>query len=436
MFIQLRRVVYLLVLLQTSVCVVRAEDDAGHGKAVGSLKEWADEAEGRFARGKGYHEVWGTTVNACIKRANVAWDIASGTKEIVAEIINERAKEYPLRDHLLSLVKRATSEVNKNVSVLNEAANAVEDARNLDRMSEDAIMKMRETLESQNKSRNQNTEVLERVDEEKRSVEQDALIRRTRRVYNDMNEVYQKLLVIRRRSHACAREVSNGVIATKNRMLRALYLFGGVKEKLKIAPEEFGEEVTKYNKTLLELLRDELVEIDSLKRDGSKEYVVGRASAKATAGAASDKVVKKKKSDTKKLEAEVTAAQEKEKESLERKKKEEEKEVRRLHEERQRELERKKAEDEERKAAEERLKVQERKKAEEEKKKIKEEEARKAKEEEARKAKEERAKQELERKAREEMEKKKKKKDGSSPALVHSPLLLLLPLVLCCTLVC
>ncbi|ORC86480.1 uncharacterized protein TM35_000281960, partial [Trypanosoma theileri] len=385
-----------------------------------SLKEWVNKSEGYLAEGKGYQEVWGTTVETCNSRANAARDVASGTKEIVTEVIIERAKMNPLRDHLLRLMKKATGEVKKNVSVLNGAADAVEEARYLDRISALAMMNMRVMLENRNDSRKQHTEVLEGVDEKKRSVEREALIKRSKRVYKELNEVYHHLLVIKRRSHACAREVSNGVIATKNRILRAWELFDAVKNQFAKKDEEYEEDLKKFGDAIGESLREELVRVtyfNNKKKTDEVLFVVGRTSASAIAGAAPPHEAKKRTTDKAKLAEKVAATKKNEKERLEREKVEEEKVLRNLREERQRELERKRAEEEKKKATEERRKEQERKKPEEEKKK---------------------GKQELERKAKEEMEKKKKQKDGSiGPVLMHSPFLLLVLLcVLGCTVVC
>ncbi|ORC86475.1 uncharacterized protein TM35_000281910 [Trypanosoma theileri] len=424
MFIQLRRVVYLLVLLQCCVCVTYAEESSSNrvSEAEQFLKEWVNKSEGYLAEGKAYQEVWGTTVETCNSRANDARDVASGTKEIVTEIIIERAKMNPLRDHLLRLVKKATGEVKKNVSVLNGAADAVEEARYLDRISALAMMNMRDMLENQNESRKHHTEVLEGVDEDKRSVEQEALIKRSKRVHDEMNKVYHHLLVIKRRSHACAKEVSNGVIATKNRIIRACDLFWAVGSQFKIDSEEYRKEVDKFVEAIRESLGDEVVDADyNTAVEKRRLAIVGRTSASAFAGAAPPHKTTKRTIDKAKLTEKVAATKKNEKESLEREKREEERELRNLHEERQRERERKKANEEENKAAEERRKEQERNKAEEEKKKIKENEG----------------KQELERKAKEEMEKKKKKDGSSCPTLVHSPILFfLLMCVLGFALVC
>ncbi|ORC81349.1 uncharacterized protein TM35_001191000 [Trypanosoma theileri] len=447
MFVQLRRLVYLLVLLQCCMCVTHAEEDAVQKKAEQFLEKWVSEWEEPLVEGKGYKEVWNATVESCITNAKAARKVADRVDNLRKYIVEQRLRrdkglwsEGAVRDKFVKLVKEAAEEVEKDLNVLQDAGVRVEEARYLVRMGGDAIDKMKVVWENRNNSRKQHTEVLKGVDEEKRSVAQGALIKRSKRVYDDMNQTYHELLVIKRRSIACAKELSNGVIVTKNKIYTAGKLMEEEKGRIPDEKMGYGVAVKKFAEAVKKSLGEELVRVtyfnNKTKADGEM-FVVGRTSASAFAGAVKHHETKRTAANKTKLEAEVAAAREKARENMVRKKEEEEQEVRSLHEEKQRERERKKAEEEEkrrkeqeRKDAEERRKEQERKKAEEEVKRAKEA---------ARKAKEEQAKQELEKKAKEEMEKKKKKKDGSSsPALMHSPLLLLLVLmcVLGCTLVC
>ncbi|ORC90254.1 uncharacterized protein TM35_000093040 [Trypanosoma theileri] len=440
MFVQLRRVVYLLVLLQCCACVVHADDDAEKKSAVNFLKGWIEGAEKHLGEGRSYQDLWDTTVVTCAKKADEAKKVAEKTIKLVDGIVAEE-KNHPggffkpsVSEELANLVENASREVEENSRVFREAMDTVEKARKLVLWSSGAMQNMQDMLETQNNSRVYYTGVLKGIPEDNRTEEQELLIERSERIYNEINGVYQHLLVISKRSIACSRETNQRVMETKNKMHKAVKLFEGMKEKFDMRTGDVEGNVREYDEAVRESLKDDLKK-EPAHEETSKD-IVGRAS-ESTIGGASPLATKNRTVDTTDLKEKLEEEKKKEEERLEQKKKEEEQEVKKRIEERKMAAERRRKEEERQKqaaaaaAAAEAQRVKE-----EEERKEREKQAQKVREEKAKRDAEEKARLEAERKAREEEAKKKKKDGSSSPALVHSSLILLVLSVLGCTLVC
>ncbi|ORC84638.1 uncharacterized protein TM35_000432060 [Trypanosoma theileri] len=451
MFVHLRRLVYLLVLLQCCVCVVRA-DDAEKTTAVNFLTKWADESEKHLAEGKSYQLVWNTTVGFCDERADKARKAAEKTEKLVEGIAAEKNKQkganvtgknLPVSPELVQLVENVSAELDNDMRVFGEAMGTVEKARNLVTWSSGAIQNMQDKLVSQNGHRVHYTGVLEEVPEDKRTEEQQLLIERSKRVYKEMDEVYQHLQVIKKKSVACTRETNQLVMETKNKMLRTKELFEGLKQHVEVKSKGVEEKVNLYDQEVKKSLEKELPEDVTFEQAKGKEVMVGRAS-NSTIGGAATLARENRTVETTELWEKLGAEKIKEEGRLKQKKVEEERELKKRIEERKLAAERRRQEEEWQKqaAAAEAQRVrkeQERKKREEQAKKERDEKAKREAEEEAKRA-AEKLRQEAAQKAKEEAEKTKKdknKKDGSSsPALMHGSLILLVLSVLGYTLVC
>ncbi|ORC85360.1 uncharacterized protein TM35_000351040 [Trypanosoma theileri] len=456
MFIQLRRVVYLLVLLQCCTCVVRADfnekdpatclNDTDFRVAERQFNGTLHESDRIFLEGEACLKLWKDKVDDC--NAYVRDYRAAAHK--VTEVVSEIAAKNPSKDQcgtvVADLVQQAKVRVDEFKRVAARSSDKVELARNTKTICISSavgnllavVPKIEEAM----------VHYKSYLDDVKYKVcKTDWRTKRVQEVeanHTKMKEVHKQLVEVMPEKHQLCR-VDGGSVAPVDEVKAALKTFqtvcGKGLEGVEVNPVKEASGIWNYTKgdshkvAVIRVVDGKVVEGADKERpltETENETFMVRVMGNGKVPEMKEANVRKIKEDF--VTAKKAVVVEREQAEQRRLEEEREKEARRKQEEEQRRL---LAAEQARKAKEE----QDKKKSEEQAKRERDENGKKdaevkAKEEEAKRVAEEarKAKEEAKRVAAEEA---KKKKDGSvSPALVHSSLILLVLSVLGCTLVC
>ncbi|ORC82113.1 uncharacterized protein TM35_000971010 [Trypanosoma theileri] len=459
MFVQLRGVVYLLVLLHCCVYVAYAVPtegaNGGDGGADGdgtvvertehdevvaaenTAEAWMKKVSEYLAAGKGYSSVWEGIVNSSNESSKLAKSTALEFKKLVEEVESKTAGKgdatHKLEDGEKDKIEELVQKVKKAVD---NTSSYVEDtlwAKQMGSLSRDTWV---DAVNRFNQSRLYYLSKLAEPNKTYWTREKIKLARISNKTYHELETItvkYGKLDGLSTRSVIDGRE---RIEETKKTMEGVKLQLEGIKKKLKDDEAKIGGIVESVSKVV-----ESCTNVEKVTGDWIKNRKLPKKK----------NVVAKMEAERKRMEPLITAEIKAEEERMVQEEQAKRDEAARLERERQEKLE-----EEQRLAKEQERLAQE---EQERKKKAEEEEAERRKADEKR-AQEEKAKQDRERKdadekAREALEKKEKeqleraaeetkkkteaaKKNDSSlgPALMHSPLQLLLLCVLGCTLVC
>ncbi|ORC91893.1 uncharacterized protein TM35_000041070 [Trypanosoma theileri] len=461
MFVQLRGVVYLLVLLQFCVCVCLAGVSGAKSEveqAEGGLKRWLEDVEKQLPGAKSCQNVWEEHNKKYKEQADRVVNLTKEMEEIVRktkelgkkwEPSGSSVAEQADAEEMIAFVDTVSKNVSENKKVIAAARLTVEEARKL--VDCTTFLGNLEDLITDNKKENLNYWKGELEEEIKKSLtieRQESireLIRKSKETEDDVGKLVDKLRLNKVRSAGYSREVIMNLGNATDAVQTAVEKFESLKEEVEKKKSGFKEKVDELRKTRVSVTaRRQISTVEpKVSSNESGEYPAKEVEWKATAGGSSGASPVTGASgreygvplNTNEIVQKLNEEVEKEKKILEQKKIEEKKA---LEEKIKAEIRRKEEEERARLAAEEERAAKERARVAEEEKKAAEEKARqdeeRARMEAEKKAKEEKARLEAERLAKEKA--KQKKKDGSSPALVHSSLILLVLSVLGCTLVC
>ncbi|ORC91920.1 uncharacterized protein TM35_000041340 [Trypanosoma theileri] len=433
MFVQLRRVVYLLVLLQCCVCVAYAtseidDEEREIRRSVRVLKASLERTDSLYAKGRSCLSVYEKEIQFCnesslnaVKEAENAVEVITtmkGKTDVLVKegdkfVESERLVKYA--EETLQNTKKAVDDATRFVEIVSQTKKAcVVDGYNMEHEAE-RLKDHYTALLYQLKDKKETEEKKERMELVERGKERhDELYK----LMNSTGEVIIRVAEVR----PMAMEKTKLAAQAMSRSIADLLWI--IKELKNVVPAaEDGENqnwVNQSEKKIKEIVREvHAANPEKTRGEAIAEIRVALEEKKKE----EDSLIKEEWVDKeKKIKERVERESNERKAEEERRRKEEE--ARRAEEEKKRRAEEEKAKQEaERKAREEEAK---RVAAEMAKERVKEEEARRVAAEMARE------------RAKEEAEKAKKKKDGgSSPALVRGPLLLIvLVCVLGCTLVC
>ncbi|ORC82527.1 uncharacterized protein TM35_000881060 [Trypanosoma theileri] len=465
MFVQLRGVVYLLIILQCCVCVVSAEVTEEDGKDyVNFMNRWIANVERELPGAKSCKTV-GEKHNAdykeqaenALKLATEMVNMSNRTKYLMGIHKNKTANDEGInvKEELVKQMGALQKKVEESRDIVTKARATLEEARELAGCK--TILHNLEFLMTDRQEENLNVSLgeLEKLNKAVDSHDWRVLINRTRSRENETKWLIQGLKVVTKRSTGYSVDVAKGLGDAAAAVERAVEWFKAVESEVGI--DQYAEKVRELEtKTEQAKWREKLDEPDKeadivkgsnetttkelkwtkKKEAGDRAVTVTGAKVREYTGKTglgdyvdlmNQELEKERKALTQKKNKEERDFEEMKQEEIRRKEEErraEEKRVRRAKEEKAR-LEREAAEKKVREEKERRERAEAVKLAEERKKQEK-----LAEEEKARKA-----KKEAER-AAEEANKAKKKDGSNSPAMKHSPLLLLLLCVMGCTLVC
>ncbi|ORC83566.1 uncharacterized protein TM35_000651280 [Trypanosoma theileri] len=464
MFIQLRRVVYLLVLLHFCTCVGFADDDdkkKNGEKHAEKMVDWLNKVDVQYPGAKTCQRVGDSNNEKYAEIATKVWKVADDLKQsadkarkLVKELNeSDEGRHGDIARQLNEHVDVVTTRVEESKEVIAAAREAREEARVL--VGCTVFLGNLQDLRSENKKEALKywTRELEEKNKELKLLEWGDLINRTRAKEAEVDMLVQNLTFSISRSRGISNEVAQSLAKAVAAAEEAVDRFEKVKENVNVSNTrgDYGPKVEKLknemNTTMgvkeKKMIPDKDPSVNlvnggdiTTKEAKWKDTVELNVGASPVTGALVREHPKKGKDST--IAKELNRVLEEEKENLKNKKIEEKKafeemkraEIRRKEEERRAEAERK------RRAEEEKARLE----REKQEKKAREEKARQERAEEERKKREKLAEEEKERKAKEDAERAKnakKKKDNSVRlALMHSPLLLLLLCFLGCTVVC
>ncbi|ORC85782.1 uncharacterized protein TM35_000332390 [Trypanosoma theileri] len=460
-FVQLRRVVYVLVLLQLCACVVCADDtEKKEGeKHAEKIKEWLKKVDEQVPGATACQKVGERNNEKYADVATNVWNIAKEVKEsanTTRDLVKRVDEGDEVKRKLNEQVGVVSEKVKKSKEVIATARSALQEARVL--VGCTAFLGNLRDLRSE-KSKNDLKFYTDDLEEKNRKfdrLEWGDLINRTRKTEREVDLLVQNLTFSLKRSRGISNEVARSLGDALSAAEEAVRRFENVREKVNKTHRDYDQKVEEIKSemvTAMPVIGDKKITkaVPSLipekegenatKEVGWKETTDANVGASPVTGARvreyPDQV------NASKIVNELNRVLEEEKENLKQKKMEEQKafeekkkaEIRRKEEERR-------AEEKVRRAKEEKarqVREEQEKKAREEKARREKAEAEKLAEEKKRKQ-EKQAEEEKARKAKEGAERAKNaknKKDGSVRlALMHSPLLLLLLCLLGCTLVC
>ncbi|ORC82350.1 transglutaminase [Trypanosoma theileri] len=462
MFDQLRRVVYLLVLLQFCACVVRATDGSGGEAPVEAVVErtehdemvaaenvtaaWIEKAYELLVQGRVCMTVWDGAVDSLNGSSQLVETRAEEVKDFVKMATAEEVKK------LEEMVLEVGKEVNTTKSSIPYVRRAGVLCEGPQESLEDAENRFNQSV------RSYLNEKAAKTNRTYWTLEKELLAEKSNKTYGKVVAVTGRYKELRGRSHVIEFHVQRRVEAAKQSMKEAKNKLVAIKvgepiEKKGEDIKKIEDQIQQIEKTIEEIVKD--VGARKRRKDPKANAMDGKV--KNAVDEAKKQIATEREEDEKKLAEEVKAEREREAEDRrkqEQAQREREAEERRAQEQaqRDREAEERRAQEqaqrdreaEERRAQEQaqRDREAEERRAQEQAQRDREAEERRAqekaqKEEEVREKKD---KEEQQRRVAEEAkraaEKVTKKKDGSSPALVHSPLLLILLCLLGCTLVC
>ncbi|ORC81345.1 uncharacterized protein TM35_001201070 [Trypanosoma theileri] len=445
MFIQLRRLVYLLVLLHCCVCVVRADGEdtkeERYREKVWHLRNTTIRAYARLVEGRGCLNAWREMVrtsNESYKRAHSA---AKLTEEIAAKVkvmkekLEASASTFTGWEDVGSLldeVKETTSDVEERIKEAERKALSIKRAGDFCKVEYDNAVNVMDELY---KAQYMYEELFEPGRKPKSEwTKDDRLVENSTDTHGQIKKFIAEFDLFRGEAQVSKVNALIQVKEAKDSIEKTAKRFKELKEEIEKSSRD-GDEKLKSSR-----VKDKVTEMaEAVAKAGKieepkKKELLSAAVYNVTLMEEREKAVRLVADEVvgihrEKAERARRAAEEAQRER-ERAQREEEERERRVAEEAQREKERvqKEREERERKVAEEAQRERERAR------KVAEEEALRERER-ARKVAEDEAQKESERRM---VEGKKKKDNSVGPALVHGPLLLLLVLmcVLGYTLVC
>ncbi|ORC91919.1 uncharacterized protein TM35_000041330 [Trypanosoma theileri] len=453
MFIQLRYVVYPLVLLQCCVFVVHAVEnnipppDPDVPKAVEYMKDFVNQTTYFLAQGSACTNTWDRHLKYCVSNSTAAEEAAKEMKTLLEAVREAKKKDGGV---VSEGGKKASAEVRKVLGdvlekmkakkgVVAKARAEVENTRRLFEICRITYVNMGDWIGGRHDSaRPYYFGLIEEENRRKPTNDLEVLYRRGKSSEESLLQLYATLDRFTLKSRAHTGEVNGHVVKAQAAMEEAYRGLAAVKELVDEGEVQFKNDVEK--------LRDIVKPLEQAGESGGAAGTGGPSvgdtevpkSSMVSTGGGMIAPVRLDPSNTSGVVEELEEEKKKETKRVVQEKKEEERRLlseaeererqrkaeadKRIAEERSREEEKKRLAEKEELAAKERERVAEaQQRAEEERKKLE----KLAEEEKARKAKEELAKN------------TKRRKDGtSSPALMHRSLLLLLLCVLGYTLVC
>ncbi|ORC82964.1 uncharacterized protein TM35_000801020 [Trypanosoma theileri] len=459
MFVQLRGVVYLLVLLHCCVCVAYAVPTAGanggdggadgdgtvverteHDEVVAAentAEAWMKKVSEYLAAGKGYSSIWEGIVNSSNESSKLANSTALKVKDLLVEVDKKSVEGCGANCKLAEGDEKKIKELVQEVKeAVDGTGSYVEDtlwAKHMGSLSCDTWV---DAVNRFNQSRVYYLSKLAEPNKTYWTREKIKLARISNKTYHELETItvkYGELDGLSTRSVIDGRE---RIEETKKTMEGVKLQLEGIKKKLKDDGAKIGEIVESVSKVV-----ESCTNVEKVTGDWIKNRKLPKKK----------DVVAKMEAERKRMEPLITAEIKAEEERMVQEEQAKQDEAARLERERQEKLEEEQrlAREQERLAQEE---LERKKKAEEEEAEKRKADEKRAQEE---KAKQDRERKDAEEKAREALEKKEKeqleraaeeakkkaeaaKKNDSSlgPALMHSPFLLILLCVLVCTLVC
>ncbi|ORC86876.1 uncharacterized protein TM35_000251720 [Trypanosoma theileri] len=423
MFVQLRGVVYLLVLLQCCVCVAHATDGQSTVEnAEGELKKWVKKADELLGKGRGCVTVWKKEEESCNGRISPTKSVADGTHSLVTEIKKKLGGGVITKDQGTGdddLVEKAKKAMQKTQETVNETKAILAETAVVNIQCSYILEEWRQEMENKDGARKHYVSVIKGAEEKYRTPERIELVEESNKTHKVLSDVMGELAVASKRSSSCTRVVKQHQERAERAMKELEGVSGDVVEQIK--------EARTHNATVP---RESTVK--------ARLDVEWEEEAQAIVKAKEEEEQKKKQAALEKAQAEQRLLAEKEAKEREAELEEQKRRAREQERMAQEELDRKKkaaAEEEAEKRKADEKRAQEEKTKQDQERRDAEEKAQKARE-----ALERKEKEQLERAAEEARKKAEaaKKNDNShhSPALVQSPLLLILLCVLGCTLVC